>query len=110
MADDTEFRDIVERPWRGYEVHAKAQASRTTYEVPVPSKKPSLMGIMTTFDDGSQRKVILEDDVGLAEGLHRAGADNGQIWSWGRDVYPEVIHRLQKQGVQGIKSIKLAPF
>jgi len=109
-SDDTEFRELVERPWRGYEVHAEAQARRTTYEVPVKENKSALISIMTTFEDGSRRKVILENDAGLAEGLKRAGADNGQIWSWGRDVYPEVISRLQKQGVQGIKSIKLAPF
>jgi len=107
MVDDTEFKDTVERPWLGAEVHAKAEALRTTYEVPLPSRKPAIINIMTTFEDGSRRKVVLENDIGLAESLKRAGTDNGQLWSWGRDVYPEIARRLQSQGVKGIKSFSV---
>eukprot|EP00929_Paragymnodinium_shiwhaense_P069779 TRINITY_DN35210_c0_g1_i1.p1 TRINITY_DN35210_c0_g1~~TRINITY_DN35210_c0_g1_i1.p1 ORF type:complete len:502 (+),score=106.26 TRINITY_DN35210_c0_g1_i1:77-1582(+) len=110
MSDERQFKDFVELAWVGADVHAKAEARRTVYEISKTERAPAIINIMTTFEDGSRRKVVLADDEGLAEGLHRAGTENGQIWSWGPEIYPELVCRLRKQGIEGIKSIKPGPF
>merc|ERR1712232_501142 len=108
------FARIVREPWTGSEVHTAANTARQSARLFPSVRHPANLRVMVDFEDGSRRAVVLRDDTGLeqvtAPGQRpRAGADNGQPWTWGADVRMDVIRRLEKQGVTGVKSIGLAP-
>jgi len=109
--DDDIFLASVEAAWGGKaHLYEAAQASRAACRPRSAAKPPACTRVLATFEDGSSRLVILRNDEGIELYSGQAGSTTNQLWTWGAGVYPEVKRRLQEQGIEGIQSIKLAPF
>lgn len=107
LHDDDDFERTVCAPWTGRQVHANVELTRTTLAGKSLDRKPASFRVMASFADGTRSLVILKDDHDLQSAIGGAGADDGQIWSWGRDINAEVMRRLEGQGISGIRSVKI---
>jgi len=108
IPDDDIFERTLRDPWRAQEVHELSQTTRSLLRGEArPDAPPSGVRVVATLEDGSKRVLVLRDDLDIAKGSGRAGADHGQMWTWGNEVQPEVVRRLEKQGVRGIRKVRL---
>lgn len=111
-ADDELFFRIARDPWTGPEARKEATAFRVQLDRSkyTDAKPPACFRVVAFFKDGSQRPVILRDDDGLQELAHGGGGVHcNQMWTWGSGVKREVIQRLERQGISGIQTVRLAP-
>jgi len=109
MPDEELFLRVLRAPWTWREVHEAAEGMRHGYKILAKGDPGSKFKILAQFEGGSQKVVVLLDDTNLGAATGSAGADNGQIWTWGKHVHAEIIRRLEKQGINGIESIVLRP-
>jgi len=104
--DDELFKQTVRAPWTSKLVYDEGQANRMNFGTPNATKKSSDHRVFVTFDDGSQKIVVLRDDHGLEKISKCAGSSTSQLWSWGPDVYKEVARRLEVQENRRIRKIR----
>mmetsp|Transcript_76009 Transcript_76009/g.150311 ORF Transcript_76009/g.150311 Transcript_76009/m.150311 type:complete len:459 (-) Transcript_76009:70-1446(-) len=108
IPDDDIFERTLREPWHAQEAHEMSMTARSLLQGEArPEAPPSGTRVVATLEDGSKRVLVLRDDLDIAKGSGRAGADHGQMWTWGREVQPEVVRRLEKQGVRGIREVRL---
>jgi len=110
MSDDDVFFASVRNPWTGREALEASQSFREAYKPKGAAKTQAYLRVFASFEDGSSRMVVLRNDEGLQHHTGSAGTSCNQHWTWGKDLVPEVIRRLQEEGIEGVKSVKLAPF
>jgi len=108
IADDDIFVRTLREPWRAQEAHELSQTARSLLHGEArPEAPPSGVRVVATLEDGSKRVLVLGDDLDIAKGSGRAGADHGQMWTWGKEVQPEVVRRLEYEGIRGIRKVRL---
>jgi len=108
IPDDNIFERMLREPWRAQEVHELSQTARSLLRGEArPEAPPAAVRVVATLEDGSKRVLVLRDDSEIAKGSGRAGADHGQMWTWGKEVQPEVVRRLEKEGIRSIRNVRL---
>lgn len=105
--DEDLFEKTVCAPWTGRQVHEQVELTRRTLQGNSLESRPANFKVMASFEDGTRSLVILKDDHNLQSAIGGAGADDGQIWTWGREINAEVVKRLTGQGISGVRSVNI---
>merc|ERR1719359_703741 len=109
MTDDVLFEQTLRDPWKSHQIHAESLVPRWGLSPRKKDIKVPQYRMSATFEDGSQRVVLLRNIDGISDAIGHAGVHCSQMWTWGPGVKAEIIRRLEAEGIHGVCQVKPIP-